>query len=199
MTRSRSVLDIEIESIANGMVAQGESPGTAFMLSGVAVRLVENFKAYALQVAGLSRLAGVKMEDASRLIQIGKDLRISYEDLSGAMRFASKQGIELDIESLARLAGQYRVIRSAAGRAVFRAKHFGWAGLEISKLLALGGEGVRQLAAEIEPNLILTDDSRRLAQEYSLAAERLSDLVHGIKAAPGDTSGHAQKPASKEF
>ena len=180
----RALVDIK-GGIAEATVVMGALAGVGYTLNQVYENTVKVFEDYALQVSDLSRLTGMSMEDSSRMIQLADDMRISYEGLQKALWFASKNGVEVNIDSLAALADKYNGFSSATERATFLAKTFGKGGEEMGKLLTLGADGVRQLSAAIEPNLVLTAESRKKALDYSIALDELSDKLKGAAVSAG--------------
>ena len=143
------------------------------------------FVKYAEQVKNLSRNIGVSAEDASRLIQIGDDVRISYESMSTAMKIAQKQGIDVSIDGLTKLADKYKSLAPGVERTQFLMKTFGRSGLEMGKLLEQGGAGVTKMSAEVEKALVLTDESIKKSDEYQRSVDTLSDSFLALKVSVG--------------
>ena len=143
------------------------------------------FVKYAEQVKNLSRNIGVSAEDASRLIQIGDDVRISYESMSTAMKIAQKQGIDVSIDGLTKLADKYKSLAPGVERTQFLMKTFGRSGLEMGKLLEQGGAGVTRMSAEVEKALVLTDESIKKSDEYQRSVDTLSDSFLALKISVG--------------
>ena len=144
------------------------------------------FVKYAEQVKNLSRNIGVSAEDASRLIQIGDDVRISYESMSTAMKIAQKQGIDVSIDGLTKLADKYKSLAPGVERTQFLMKTFGRSGLEMGKLLEQGGAGVTRMSAEVEKALVLTDESIKKSDEYQRSVYTLSDSFLALKISVGN-------------
>ena len=143
------------------------------------------FVNYAEQVKNLSRNIGVSAEDASRLIQIGDDVRISYESMSTAMKIAQKQGIDVSIDGLTKLADKYKSLAPGVERTQFLMKTFGRSGLEMGKLLEQGGAGVTKMSAAVEKALVLTDESIKKSDEYQRSVDTLSDSFLALKISVG--------------
>jgi hypothetical protein len=148
------------------------------------------FVKYAEDVKNLSRNIGVTTEDASRLIQVADDVRISYESMSTAMKIAQKQGIDVSIDGLTKLADKYKSLAPGVERTQFLMKTFGRSGLEMGKLLEQGGDGVKKMSGAIEDSLVLTQDAIDKSDNYQMSVDNLTDSWHafvvevGSKAVP---------------
>ncbi len=202
---ARSVLDIVIRTLKQGgadkeviaglagvknVLGQAGMVAGAFVAAYYAVdkvlkATVGTFVDYAAQVRETSRLTGSSAEDSSRLIQMADDLTISYESLQKALWAASKNGINVSIESLAALADQYVAIQSPSERAEFLAKSFGKSGMEMGKMLEQGASGVRKASDAIEGNLVLTQAAIDRAREYEIATDALNDAWTSYKVGIG--------------
>lgn len=203
---AKSVLDIIIRTVKQGGADKETVAGLANIKSGlmqagaiagsfvaayyavdkVLQATVGTFVDYAAQVREMSRLTGTSAEDTSRLIQMADDLTISYESLQKALWFAAKNGMDVNVNSLAALADQYVALGSASEKAEFLAKNFGKSGAEMGKMMELGSAGVKAMSASIEGNLILTEQGLKSAREYEMAIDSLSDSWYGFKVAAGN-------------
>lgn len=202
---ARSVLDIVIRTLKQGgadkeviaglagvknalsqagMIA-GSFVAAYYTVDKVLDATVGTFVNYAAQVRELSRLTGTSAEDTSRLIQMADDLTISYESLQKALWAASKNGFDVNVQSLAAMADEYVALGSASEKAEFLAKRFGKSGAEMGKLLEMGGAGVRAANAAIQENMILTEEAVAKAREYEIAVDNLTDAWQGFKVAAG--------------
>lgn len=202
---ARSVLDIVIRTLKQGgadkevvagLAGVKNALSQAGMIAGTFVAAyytvdkvldatVGTFVNYAAQVRELSRLTGTSAEDTSRLIQMADDLTISYESLQKSLWAASKNGFDVNVQSLAKMADQYVAIQSPSERAEFLAKRFGKSGAEMGKLLEQGATGVIAANDAISGNLVLTEDAIAAAREYEIATDNLSDAWEGFKVAIG--------------
>ena len=152
----RGLVDIK-SSVVSAMAVMGALAGVGYTLNKVYQQTVGVFEDYALSVSDLSRLTGANMAETSRMIQVADDMRISYEGLQKALWFASKNGVEVNIESLARLADKYNGFNSATEKATFLAKTFGKSGEEMGRMMSLGAQGIRENAAAVEKGLIINE------------------------------------------
>ncbi len=159
--------------------------GAAIAVDKALDQTVGVFVSYAAQVRELQRLTGATAEDTSRLIQAADDVTISYESLQKALWFAAKNGIEVNIDSIARLADEYNALAGPTEQAEFLAKKFGKGGADMGKLLEQGSEGVYKLTGAIEDGLVLTDAAVASARQYEIQTDNLTDSWNAFKIAIG--------------
>ena len=141
----------------------------------------QEFVNYAEQVKNMSRSLGASAEETSRLIQVADDVRISYDTLKIAMKEAQKDGIDPNIEGLAKLADQYVKIQSPTEKTKFLLDKFGKSGMEMGKLMEKGGDGIRKMSAAIDENLVITDQGIQASDQYQHSLDELNDSWSAIK------------------
>lgn len=146
----------------------------------------QEFVNYAEQVKNMSRALGASAEETSRIIQVADDVRISYDNLKIAMKEAQKDGIEPNIENLAKLADQYKAIQSPAERTKFLLETFGKSGLEMGKLMERGGDGIRAMSDAIDESLIMTEKGIQASDEYQRSLDDLQDAAKSVQMAFGE-------------
>lgn len=173
------------QGVGMAMGAFAALAGVAYTVDKALDATVGTFVNYAAQVRELNRLTGAGSEETSRLIQMADDLTISYESLQKSLWFASKNGVEVNVESLAELADQYVALNSPMAQADFLAQKFGKSGAEMAKMLEQGGNAVREWAGSIEGSLVLTDQAVQEAREYELALDTLNDQFEAMKVGIG--------------
>jgi len=158
---------------------------SAYMIAADAARVAgqvwqatgQEFVNYAEQVKNLSRNIGVSAEETSRLIQVADDVRISYESLGVAMKTAQKQGVDVSIEGIAKLAEKYNSLKPGIERTQFLLKTFGKSGLEMGKLLEKGGAGIREMTAAVDESLVMTNKGIKASDDYQKSLDNLNDSV----------------------
>lgn len=151
--------------------------------------------AYASEVRDLSRISGASVEETSRLIQTADDLKVEYSTLEQAAKALAKNGIALTTEELAKASDEYLAIEDAGGRAEYATTKFGKAGLELTKVLEVGGDALKQMAAEQSSSLILSQKQVDAARKLEIAQDALDDSFQGIKY----TVGNAVIPVITDF
>ncbi|MBK6423885.1 MAG: hypothetical protein IPF77_17070, partial [Gemmatimonadetes bacterium] len=129
---------------------------------------------------------GGTAEETSRLIQTVDDAGISYETLSTAMRFAVKNGIEPNIQSIAKLSDEYLALNGPVERGQYLLDKFGRSGMDMARIMDMGGEAILNMSQAVEKNLIVTDDAIQASEEYRVNVDNLSDSFEGLKVMIGN-------------
>lgn len=168
-------------------VALGTAAAAVGVLKQAYDKIITPTVAYGLQVKDLSIRLGVTTQEASKMIQVFDDLRIDMGSAQTAMRFMVAEGIQPTIENLASLSDQYRNIRDPIGKAAFAMKNFGArGGLEMTKLLEVGGPALREMAEEAERlGLVLGQDATQAAQDFFDATDKMDDSMKGLQITMG--------------
>jgi len=77
--------------------------GAAYKVGQTFVDLANDAMKYALQVKDMARITGDTVQETSMLIQAADDARITYDELTAAMRLAVKQGIDPSLEGMMKI------------------------------------------------------------------------------------------------
>lgn len=168
--------------------------GGVLAVSGAAIGVVVDQVAkattetqnYNLSMVDLARKMGTTTEEASKLVQVGDDLRLSQEQISTAMTYAIRNGVEPNIEGLAKLADKYNSLNTPVEKGQLLLKTFGRSGMEMGKLLEQGSDGLRSMSEAIDDNLIVTYDAARASEEFYEKQDNLMDQWQGIKMQVGN-------------
>lgn len=184
----------KMQSFGSRMKTTWTEVNSAFQIFQTAMRIgqdVWNATAevaleYNEQIKNLSRNTGLAAEEASQLFQAADDVRISYQSLSTAMRIAQKEGVDVSIDGMARLADEYVKLQPGVERTQFLLDKFGRSGLEMGKLLSLGADGVRDLALSTQEGLIVTEEAIKANDEYRFALDAFNDQVMELKVSIGN-------------
>ncbi len=142
---------------------------------------------YAQQVEDMARLSGATVEDSSRIIQVADDMRVSYEEVSTALKMYAKtqtdagKAAKMDVDALANLSDQYLKLAPGVDRANFLLENFGRAGLGMGKMMEQGGEKIRDMSAAVDDSLVMTQEGIDQAEEYRLAMDEWDDSIKGVK------------------
>lgn len=174
--------------LASFMTTAGMVTG-ALVGAGAAVKkLADGYTVYADQVKAITRLTGMQLEGASRLIQAADDMSVSQSTLTSALQFAVRQGYEPSTEWLGKMADKISAMPPGAKRAEEAIKLFGrQAGPEMLKMMEQGSAGINKATAAIANNLIMTGEGYRKAQAYKKALDDVADSWTGIKYAAADS------------
>jgi hypothetical protein len=136
---------------------------------------------YVQETRKISMLTGTSTEEASRMIQVADDQRVSVEELTMALRMAAQKGLTPNIEGLAKLADQYNALPTAADRAAFAQENFGRGWVNMAKLLGQGGDAIRENAAAIDASLIIDQKAVDATDALYKAQDDLGDALTGVK------------------
>jgi hypothetical protein len=143
--------------------------------------LVTEYGNYAEVVKRVSRLSGANMEQASKLIQLSDDLRISQEDLTTAMQAAARKGIDVSTDSLARMSDVYLKLAPGLERSKYLMDNFGRSGMNMAPFMDLGSDAIRRMSAEVDKNLIVTDKQYQKFREGYAAVDEFNDRIQGLR------------------
>ena len=159
----------------------------AYGVGKAIVDLANETMNYGLQVKDMARITGDTVEETSMLIQAADDARISYEELTVAMKMAVKQGIDPSIEGLMKLADQYNSIEDPIKRDQFLLETFGRSGLKMGQMMELGAAGIKASADEAQRlGLVLDNLDVEQAQKYFTSLDTLNDSMTGVKITAGN-------------
>ena len=156
-------------------------------IENMATEVVQLGMEYSKQVEDIARMSGSSVEDASRIIQVADDMKMSYGDLSTALKMYAKtqadNGVatQLSIETLANLSDQYLALAPGMDRTNFLLQNFGRNGLEMGKMMEQGGKGIRDMAGSVESSLVMTQQGIDAANDYYKALDSWEDGVKGVK------------------
>ena len=143
-------------------------------------------QAYNLSIIDMAKNLGISTEEASKLVQVGDDLRISQQELETMFRSALKNGIEPTREGLAKAADEYNKLGSNLEKKQYLLDNFGRAGLNIGKMFDKGSEGVKDFYDSVEDGLVVTEEAARVSEEYYAAVDELTDKWLAFKYAVGN-------------
>jgi hypothetical protein len=131
---------------------------------------------YNLSIIDLARDMGTTTAEASELFQVSDDLRLSTSTLTTAFKTMTDNGLQPNIDTLAKLADQYVAIQDPVQRAQFAADEFGKrAGPEMKKLLEQGGSGIKSMVDSVGKGLIVTNKAAKASEDYYKAVDALND------------------------
>ena len=177
-----------LDLIKNKLMAVGGSTamvGTLALTAGAAVvvglsKAKDAAQAYDQQVYNLMLRTGGTADETSRLIQVIDDTGIAYSTLETAMKFAVKNGIEPNIESLAQLSDEYLALNPGVERGQFLLDKFGRSGMDMTRAMDLGGDALRRMGEEMKGGLILTEQNIEASEEYRKNVDKLKDSWGGF-------------------
>lgn len=162
------------------------------ILAATAVALKSAYNEYAKLAGGVRDFAlvsGQSAEEASRFIQVLDDYELTVEDATQASRFLKEKGLTPNIDTLAMLADRFKQIKDPAERLVFIQENLGRGGAKWVNILNQEGDALRKASAEVNKNLILTDQQIRKYELARLATDEMSDSWQGFTVSIGSAIG----------
>lgn len=147
---------------------------------------VNEAQEYDQQIRDVMLSTGATAEESSRLVQVVDDAGVSYGVLKTAMKMASKEGIEPNIASLQSLSDQYLKLAPGVERNQFLLDKFGKSGLEMARVMELGGAALGEMNDEIKGGLVLTQDAIDQSEEYRKNVDELTDALQSFKVTMGN-------------
>jgi hypothetical protein len=163
---------------ASGAVLAGftmAAGAVAVVASGIK-NLTDEAMNYGLMVGDFAGKMGIPAEEASRILQVADDFRISNEQLLVSFRFLQSKGIQPTLANLGDLADEYRAMEDPVERAQFLMKNFGArGGAEMARLLEPGKEALLEHAAAIGKGLVFTEAQVKASKDLYAAWDDLQD------------------------
>ena len=154
--------------------------GLAFVATGAAIatgmgKAISTAQQYDQQVKELMLSTGGTALATSKLIQTVDDAGVSYETLKTAMKFAVRNGIEPNIEALARLSDAYLSLGSGVERGQLLLKSFGRSGLDMARVMDLGSVKILEMSRNTEEGLNINERAIAQSEEYRMNIDKLND------------------------
>lgn len=147
--------------------------------AGVAVDLAND-------VRSLRDVTGQSAEESSRLIQVLDDYKITVEDADKATKKLASEGMEFNIETLARLSDEFLKLNPGVERTTFLYDNFGKSGDKFAEIMLQGGDAILAANDAISKNLILSDKQLKAARDYEKALDNTNDAILAYKVAIGN-------------
>lgn len=136
---------------------------------------------YSDQIRELGRTTGMTTEQSSRLLQVADDSQVSFSSLTASMKIAIRQGFNPTIESLADLSDAYLALEDPLQRSQMLLQMFGRNGLEMSKIMELGSEAIKQIGMNADKfGLVMSSFDVATMREYERAVNDLQTAFKGL-------------------
>lgn len=131
-------------------------------------------------------VTGQSAEEASRLIQVLDDYKVSVGDAEKATKKFSKDGVEFNIGTIAQLSDQYLALGSDVERTTFLYDKFGKSGENFVEVMKKGSKAILEANNSIDKNLVLTDKQLKQAREYEKNVDNMNDSILALKVSIGN-------------
>ncbi len=189
----KGLVDIK-NHITNFAAAAGIMVGAGVAIGKALDETVGKLVAYADQVRTVSDATGITAEDASRLIQVLDDQKISFEQLTGAIARNGKE-FDFSINGIASMSDQYLQLTDTTQRAQFMQERFGKQWLSFVPLMEKGSDAIKKYAANVSDAQIITQKILDDTRKYEIALDSMKDSQEGLAL----TLGTKVLPYQKSF
>lgn len=177
--------DNEIKIVINAdNKAANVITGLTKSLNGVvsAVSDITNeYVEYGDQVKQLSSFTGMQADETSRLIQLADDAFVEFDTLKTAARTLAQDGVSPNIDTMARLSDQFLRLGSDAERSQFLLDNFGRAGIDMARVMELGGAKIKEMGANVESGLIIDQKKLEAITKNKQALDAFNDSMAAMK------------------
>lgn len=150
-------------------------------ISGAVKDVTKQYIEYGAQVQTLALFSGTSNEQTSRLIQLTDDAFVSITSLEQAMKYMADKGLQPSVKNMAMLSDQFRAIKDPAEKSKFLIENFSRAGIEMSKVMDLGGKKILEMNASIADGLIIDDRKQASIQKTKQALDNFNDSIDAMK------------------
>jgi hypothetical protein len=184
-----------ISGLKGGLSALGLSGMASFIsvtgaITGTIAAIKQIYNStleYGDAIREISMLNGVSTEEASRLLQVTDDYKVSVQDLTLASRTLAKEGISLTTNSLAQLSDEYNNLGTASEKEAFLLKNFGArGGTAFVELMQQGGQAIRDQSNAVADNLVLSQRQLDLQRENEIQMDAVNDALRGLNDSLGE-------------
>lgn len=180
--------------LTNFAAAAGIVVGAGVAIDKALDQTVGKLVEYADKVRTVSDATGISAEDASRLIQVLDDQKISYEQLTGAIARNGKE-FDFSINGVAAMSDQYLGLTNQTDKAAFMQERFGKQWLSFVPLMEKGGDAIKKYADGVSEAQIITQKILDDTRKYEVAMDSLNDAKEGVAL----TLGTKLLPYQKSF
>jgi hypothetical protein len=150
-------------------------------ISGAVKDVTKAYVDYGTQVQKLSLFTGMTNEETSRMIQLADDAFVSVESLQMGLRYMSENGVVPSVEGLIQLSDEFNSIEDPLARSQFLLDKFGRSGMEMAKVMELGGDNIREMNQSIADGLIIDDQKQQRIQETKRRLDDFNDSLEAMR------------------
>lgn len=126
-------------------------------------------------VRDFSLVSGQSSENASRFLEVLSDFGVTAQDATAAAKFLKNEGLSPNIDTLAMLADEFKKIQDPAERLAFIEQNLGRNGKEWVNVLNQESSALRERAASVNANLVVTEMDIKLREVQRLQMDDLKD------------------------
>lgn len=142
---------------------------------------ISDFTAQANAVEKLTILTGNRADEISRMKEVADDYKLSEESLTQALQAATRKGIDVNTESLARMSDEYLKLAPGLERAKYLTDNFGKSGTEMYKVMQLSGAVIRAKSAAVSESIVIDQQAIEMSNRYQKSVDDVNDAGLGLK------------------
>jgi hypothetical protein len=143
--------------------------------------LTKEYSEYGDQVKQLSTFTRMNSSETSRMIQLADDAFVEYNTLTMATKYMAQKGITPSIQGMAELSDKFKAIQDPLQQTQFLIKNFGRSGMEMAKIMELGGEKIKAMGASIGSGLVLDETELQNIQNSKKALDDFNDSIKSMR------------------
>lgn len=151
------------------------------MVVGTISDITKEYVEYGDEVKKLSTFTGMQADETSRMIQLADDAFVSFDTLRMSAKYMSDNGIAPNIENMAKLSDEFLKIQDPLAQSQFLIDNFSRAGMDMGNIMALSGDKIREMGANIDDALIMTPEKLANIQAGKVALDNFNDSLMGIR------------------
>jgi hypothetical protein len=144
-------------------------------------KVITDTLAYSDSVRDLSRLSGMSTEESSKMLTMFHDLNMNLPNLDMALKTMAKNGLTMSVDEMAKLSDEYLALAPGAERDKFLTDEFGKSGLELAKVMEIGGQAIKDRAAATSGGLVLTQAQVDADRKLEVETNQLTDTTKGLE------------------
>ncbi|HAL17316.1 MAG TPA: hypothetical protein DCP32_11385 [Anaerolineaceae bacterium] len=148
---------------------------------------ISDYTAYVEEVDRIATYSGMASEETSRLIQVGDDLRIEVKTIEMALKAMADNGTTPSIAGLAELSNRYIAIGDPLLRAQFLTDNFSKSGVEMARIMELGGDAIKNLTDDVSEYMVITGKSKEEAEAFLASQDNFKDQWQAVGYQIGQT------------
>ena len=141
---------------------------------------ISDYTAYVEEVDRIATYSGMASEETSRLIQVGDDLRIEVKTIEMALKAMADNGTTPSIAGLAELSDRYIAIGDPLLQARFLTDNFSKSGVEMARIMELGGDALKNMTADVSDYMIITGKNKEEAEAFLASQDNLKDQYQAV-------------------
>jgi len=135
---------------------------------------------YAEQVRRVENATGATAEDASKLIQILDDQKISYEQLEKAIQKSGK-AYDFSIKGIANMSEEFLKLGDVNKEAAFMQDRFGKQWISFIPIMQQGKQAILDSANAVDEGLVLTEKAIVATRRWEIQMDNFNDKVQATK------------------